>query len=128
MCECRCHLSEVGLDDVTSSLKTKLVVWFISQLCFCLVGNSFLPSLELSLIEQVVVLEGSHVLVELEDKRARGGNIVCQNLLLAHAGKVHDNGTEGVSVSNDDWALAFHHLGADGVVPVWEHTVDSDLK
>ena len=87
-----------------------------------------MPGLELLIVEKVIVLQGFHVLVEFENERARSGDVVGQNFLLGHAGEVHDDGTEGVSMGDNDSAFPIHHLRADRVVPVGQHTVDSDLK
>ena len=99
-----------------------------SQLSFGLVGNSFLSGLELFLADEVVVLKGVHLGVELKDKRASGGDVVANDLLLVHASEVLDNSTERVAMSNDYNALTVHDLGADRVVPVGENAIDSDLQ
>ena len=99
-----------------------------SQLGFGLVGNSFLTSLELLFIEQIVVLERLHVLVKLKDERAGSGDIVGENLLLTHARQVLHDGAERVAVGDHDDILACEHLRADSVVPVGQDTVHSDLE
>lgn len=105
-----------------------LAVSFISELCSSLVGYSILSSLELLLVEQVVVLERLHVLVELKDKRTGCRDVILENLSLAHAGQVLDDGTQGVTMGNDDDTLAVNHLGADMIVPVGEHALHRQLK
>ena len=99
-----------------------------SHLLLGLVSNSFLASLELLFIEQVVVLKRLHVLIELEDERAGRGDVVGKNLLLAHAGKVLDDGTKRVAVGNDNNALARDDLWADSVIPVGQDAINSDLE
>jgi len=83
-----------------------------------LVCDGFLSSLKLFLIEQVIVFEGLHVLVKLEDKWACCRDIVCQNFFLAHSCKVLDDGPERVAVGNNNDTLALDNLRANSVVPV----------
>ena len=99
-----------------------------SQLSFGLVGNSFLSGLELFLADEVVVLKGVHVGVELKDKRAGGRDVVANDLLLVHASEVLDNSTERVAMSNNNDALTVHDLRADRIIPVGEYAIDSDLE
>ena len=99
-----------------------------SKLGLGLVGDGFLSGSELSLVEQVVVLEGLHVLVKLKDQGARSRDVVRENLRFAHASKVLDDGAERVTVGDDNDALALDHLGADLVIPVWEHAHNSVLE
>ena len=97
---------------------------FLSHLSLGLVGNSFLASSEFSLIEQIVVAERGHVLIKFKDKWASSRDVVSENLLLRHASEVLDDGSERVAMSNNNDFLAFLHLWANNIMPVWKHTVE----
>lgn len=99
-----------------------------SKLGLGLVSNGFLSGSELILIEEVVVLEGLHVLVELKDQGARSRDVVGENLGLGHASQVLDNSSERVTMGDDNDALALDDLRADLVIPVREHALDGVLK
>ena len=78
----------------TLSIELLLRVVLAISLCLGLVGHSFLARLELLLVEQVVVLEGLHVLVELEDERACRRDVVANDLLFVHSCEVLDDAAE----------------------------------
>lgn len=87
-----------------------------------------MASFELLLVQKVVVLEGYHVLVELEDQGARGRDVVTNDFLFVHASQVLNNTTQRVTVSDDNHALTCHDLGANRVEPVRQDTVNCDLQ
>ena len=74
------------------------------------------------------VIESVHVLIELENERARSRNVVGKNLSLRHTRELLDDGTETVTVSNNSHTLACEDLRADCVVPVGHHAVNRCLK
>ena len=93
-----------------------------------LFGYRLLSSLELIIVEQVVVLEDVEVLVELVNERHRSGDIVLEDLILAHAIEHLNDGAQRVTMSNDNNVLVVEDLRADSVVPVRQDTVNSDFK
>jgi hypothetical protein len=99
-----------------------------SQLGLSLVSDSLLSGLELSLINQVVVLLGLKILIEFKNERAGRRDVVSNDLLVGHASEMLNDSTEGVSVGDDDDALTSEDLGADRVVPVGQHAVDRRLQ
>ena len=83
---------------------------------------------KLLFVEQVVVLQWSHVLVELENQRAGSRDVVSKNLLLAHTSQVLDDCTEGVAVGDHDHSLSGDDLRADSVIPVGQDAINGGLE
>ena len=83
---------------------------------------------ELFGVEEIVVLEWVHILIEFKDEWACCWNVVSDNLWFTHACKVFDYCSQGVSVGNDDDVLAIKHRWAYGIVPEREDSINSDFK
>ena len=93
-----------------------------------LFGNCFLSLSQFLGVHQVVVVDGFHFFVEFKNKRNGSGYVVSQNLVVVHASELLNDGTDRVTMGNDNSVLAIHDLGADGVVPVRHHTVKGGGK
>ena len=74
------------------------------------------------------MFERTHILVELENKRARRWDIIVQDLFLAHIRQVLDNRPERIAVGANQYSLTLHNLGANSVAPVWKDTFDSHFE
>lgn len=88
-----------------------------SLLGLSLIGDGLHSLLECFLIEEIVVLNGSEVLVELVDKGTSGGDIILDDLFVSHSTQVLDDSSQGVTVSHNDHALSIQDLWADLIVP-----------
>jgi hypothetical protein len=100
----------------------------MSMLGFGLISDSLHPCLELLLIEEVVVLQGSQVAIEFEDKGASCGNVVAYDFSIRHLGEMLNDGAKGVAMGDDNDALVIEDLRANLIVPVREDTIDCDLE
>lgn len=98
------------------------------MLGLCLISDSLHPFLELLLIKKIVVLERVQVAIEFEHERASCGNIISNNVSIGHLGEMLHDGSERVSMGDDDNSLSVKDLGANLIVPVRKNSIDSDLE
>ena len=68
------------------------------------------------------------VVVELVDEWHASRHIVLEDLLLRHAVKNLDDGSQRVAVSHNDDVLVVEHLRSNRVEPVWQDSIDGDFQ
>ena len=105
-----------------------ILIVVVSVLYRSLFGNCFLSFCQFLGVHQVVVIDGFHFFVKFEDKRNGSRYVVTENLIVVHASQFLNDGTDRVTVGDDNSVLAIHNLGADSVVPVRHHTVKGGGK
>lgn len=93
-----------------------------------MIGNCILSPLDLCWVEQVVVLKWYHILVELKHQWDSSWDVVLENFIFTHAGKMLNDGSQGISMGHHYHVLVVKNGWAYCIVPERQHSVHCDFK
>jgi hypothetical protein len=85
---------------------------------FGLISDSLHPLFECLFIKEIIVLKRGEVLIEFENERASSGNVIADDVCVRHLGEMLNDGSQGVTVSHDNYTLAIENHRADLIIPV----------